>query len=264
MSQLELAIRMFLQLTVILLFCRGIGWIGRRFFGQTQVVMEMVAGVLLGPSLFGLLAPQLQAWLFPRQLELVDVGGKIGHPSMIILYALSQVGLVLYMFLIGLEFNADHLRGRVRSAGLISGAGIVVPFVLGGTLGLWMLGRGGLFQGQVGAFSAALYIGSSMAITAFPMLARILYERGLSSTRLGTVTLAAGSSDDAMAWCLLAVVLASQKRQPERGAADHRGRRALRRSHARLGPPVARALLPPTSSAPAGSAPTPTPRCWWW
>lgn len=215
MTQLQLAIQLFLQLTLILLVCRSIGWVGRRFFGQTQVVMEMVAGVLLGPSLFGLLAPMLQGQLFPLQIAVEGAAGvTVGHPSMTVLYALSQIGLVLFMFLIGLELNVDHLRGQVKSAGVISGVGILVPLMLGGGLGIWMLSRERLFTDQVGPFSAALYVGSSMAVTAFPVLARILHERGIASTRLGTMILAAGSINDTLAWCLLAVVLASLKGSP--------------------------------------------------
>src|SRR5688572_374297 len=122
MSYLELSILLFLQLTVILATCRVVGWLGRRFLGQTQVVMEMLAGVLLGPSLFGLLAPSAQTWLFPKQMVVTLAGGgaaTVLHPSMAVLSALSQLGLVLYMFLVGLEFNTGLLRGKVRSAGLI-------------------------------------------------------------------------------------------------------------------------------------------------
>jgi Kef-type K+ transport system membrane component KefB len=216
MTFLELGLKLFLQLSVILVVCRAIGWFGRRFLGQTQVVMEMVAGVLLGPSLFGLFWPESQAWLFPKTLA-VAAGGQVVeiiHPSMAVLSALSQIGLVLYMFLVGLEFNGEHLRTKLRSALLISAAGIVAPFLLGGGLGLYLADRRDLFTDQVTAFSAVLYVGASMSITAFPMLARILFERGIAGTRLGTVTLAAGSLDDAVAWCILAVVLATLKASP--------------------------------------------------
>lgn len=217
MSNFELGILLFLQLTVILVTCRVVGWIGRRFLGQTQVVMEMVAGVLLGPSLFGLLAPQLQAQLFPRKLEVMVEGAgaiSVAHPSMSILYALAQIGLVLYMFVIGLEFNPDHLRGRAHHATLVSAAGIVAPFILGGLLAYPLLDRGGFFAPEATLFNAVVFMGASMSITAFPMLARILYERGIASTPLGTLTLAAGSIDDAIAWCLMAVVLATFQGDP--------------------------------------------------
>jgi Kef-type K+ transport system membrane component KefB len=215
--KLQLAIHFFLQLVVILAACRIVGWFGRRFLGQTQVVMEMVAGVLLGPSLFGLLAPELQTWLFPRMLEVKTADGLVAtvhHPSMVILFILAQIGLALYMFLIGLEFNIGLLKGRGRAAALVSGAGIVVPFALGGLLVPLLFKQGGLFTAEVNLWTAVLFVGSAMSITAFPMLARILYERGIARTAMGTLTLAAGSIDDALAWCFLAVVLATFQGTP--------------------------------------------------
>ena len=202
MSPHDLTVKLFLQLAVILAACRVCGWLGRRFLGQTQVVGEMVAGVLLGPSLFGLLVPETQAWLFPKTLP---AGGP--HPSMLILYALSQIGLVLYMFLIGMEFNHRLMVGRVRHASLVSGAGIVVPMALAAVAALTLRGDADLFAPHVTPGAAALYLGAAMSITAFPVLARILQEKGIARTRLGTLALAAGSSNDAAAWCLLAVVL---------------------------------------------------------
>lgn len=196
-----LTVQLFLQLAVILAACRLCGWLGRRL-GQTQVVSEMVTGVLLGPSLFGLVAPAAQAWLFPKTLA-----GGGPHPSMLILYALSQLGLVLYMFMIGLEFNHRLILGRVRHATLVSGAGILAPLTLGGLAALALRGDADLFAPHVTPGAAALYLGAAMSITAFPMLARILHEKGIARTRMGTLALAAGSSDDAAAWCLLALVL---------------------------------------------------------
>ncbi len=197
MSNFDLVLKLFLQLTVILAVCRAVGWLGR-FAGQTQVVSEMIAGVLLGPSLFGALAPSAQHWLFPKA-------------SMPILYAISQVGLVLYMFMVGLEFDAGLIRGRVRSAAAISASGIIVPFALGATLALNLKKDAGLFTASISPLMGALYMGAAMSITAFPMLARILDERGIARTRIGTISLAAGSLDDAMAWCLLAFILAAVK-----------------------------------------------------
>jgi Kef-type K+ transport system membrane component KefB len=202
MSAHELTVKLFLQLAVILAACRLCGFLGRRFLGQTQVVSEMVAGVLLGPSLFGVLVPGAQAWLFPKTLA---AGGP--HPSMLILYALSQIGLVLYMFIIGMEFNHRLILGRVRHASLVSGAGIAVPLTLGAVAALTLRGDTDLFAPHVTPGAAALYLGAAMSITAFPMLARILHEKGIARTRMGTLALAAGSSDDAAAWCLLALVL---------------------------------------------------------
>lgn len=220
MSSLKIAILLFLQLAVILATCRLIGWLGRRFLGQTQVVMEMVAGVLLGPSFFGLIAPEWQAQLFPKQLIVETAGGTVtvGHPSMVVLFCLAQIGLVLYMFLIGLEFDIRRLRGQGGTAVSVSAAGIVAPFALGILVAMWLHGNAShaFFTEKVSLLGAILFVGSAISITAFPMLARILYERGISRTRMGTLTLTAGSLDDALAWCFLAVVLATLEASPQR------------------------------------------------
>jgi Kef-type K+ transport system membrane component KefB len=192
----ELAIHFFLQLTIILGVCRLVGLLARRI-GQPQVVGEMIAGVLLGPSLLGLLAPHWQQQLFPK------------GPAMSILYAASQLGLVLYMFLIGLEFDTALIRHRVRSAVSISVAGIVTPLVLGGAVALFLLSdRGRYFTDKVSPPQATLFLGAAVAITAFPMLARIIFERRMAGTSLGTLALAAAATDDAISWCLFALVLA--------------------------------------------------------
>ncbi|MEH2333318.1 cation:proton antiporter [Nostoc sp.] len=211
MSNFDLVIRLFLQLTLILTTCRIVTILGRRYLGQTDVVCEMIAGVMLGPSLLGLIAPDFQQWLFPKLLIITAVGLKIPNPSMSILYAISQIGLVIYMFLIGLEFNTKLLKHHIKSASLLSAAGIITPFILGAIASFWFYHNGDFFQPKVMPWSAALYLGASMTITAFPMLARILYERGLAQTRFGTLALGAASVDDAVAWCLLAIVLASVK-----------------------------------------------------
>jgi Kef-type K+ transport system membrane component KefB len=117
MSTSHIGMHLFLQLAVIIATCRAVGWIGRRWLGQTQVFMEMVAGVLLGPSLLGWLLPDVQTWLFPKTLSVAD-GVTTTHPNMVVLYALAQVGLVLYMFVIGLEFDLSLLRGRLKQASL--------------------------------------------------------------------------------------------------------------------------------------------------
>ncbi len=190
----ELSVLMFLQLAVILLTCRVVTWLMVRM-GQSPVVSEMIAGVVLGPSLLGLLAPEVTAWLFPPQ-------------SRPVLFALAQPALVLYMFLIGCEFDHKLIKGRVRSAATVSVAGIAAPFALGALLAWHIADRNDLFPEPTQPLEAMLFLGAAMAITAFPMLARIIHERGLAGTPLGTLTLAAGAIDDAAAWCVLAVVLA--------------------------------------------------------
>ncbi|NUN65121.1 cation:proton antiporter [Pseudanabaena biceps] len=211
MTNSELLLKLLLQLTVILSVCRLVSYIGKRYLGQTEVVGEMLAGIMLGPSLFGMIAPELQKWLFPKAPIIAGISQSFPNPSMSILYALSQVGLIVYMFLVGLELNTELLRTRAKSAGLVSIAGIISPFILGAILAFSLHGGGGLFSPNITIWAAALYMGASMSITAFPMLARILQERGLIKTQLGTLVLAAGSLDDAIAWCLLALVLASIK-----------------------------------------------------
>ncbi len=205
-SNYNLAILLFFQLALIILVCRGVAWVAKKFLGQPTVVGEMIAGVVLGPSLVGLLFPQFNAALFSK-------------PSLSIIYAMAQVGLVLYMFLVGLEFNVGLIRSRLRSALSVSVAGIVVPFALGAALALVYVKDRALFTEGVSSGEAMLFMGAAMSITAFPMLARIIYERGLSGTSLGTLALAAGSSDDAAAWCILAIVLASFKDAPGVAAA---------------------------------------------
>jgi Kef-type K+ transport system membrane component KefB len=195
MSAAQLSVAFFLQMFVILAVCRLVGLAARRI-GQPQVVGEMVAGVLLGPSLFGLLAPDVQALIFPKD-------------SLKVLFVVAQFGIGLYMFLVGVEFKTDLFRRRVGGALSVSLAGMLTPFVLGAALALWLVRMPGFFSEQATALEAMLFLAAAMSITAFPMLARIIYERGLTGTALGTLTLAAGSIDDAAAWCVLAIVLAS-------------------------------------------------------
>jgi Kef-type K+ transport system membrane component KefB len=211
----ELAIRLFLQLAVILAASKITG-ILLRYLGQTQVVSEMIAGVLLGPSFFGLIAPNVQKFLFPTSLTLAldPVTKTITHPSMTILFALSQVGLVLYMFLIGLQFNIDILSKHFKQAGLLSVSGILAPMFLGGALGLALSYDNRLFTTKVEPWQAGIFMASAMLITAFPMLARIIYESGIANTKIGTLALSAAAFDDAVAWSMLAIVLATIKKSP--------------------------------------------------
>jgi Kef-type K+ transport system membrane component KefB len=161
MSSFEISVLFFLQLAVILGVCRAVGWVAK-YFGQPQVVAEMIAGVLMGPSLFGYLTPELQAWLFPAE-------SKTG------IYIVSQVGLVLYMFLIGLEFDTGLIANRLRSAIAVSVAGIAAPFALGAILSYSLTADATFFTAGVSPIEAMLFTGASMSITAFPMLARIIY-----------------------------------------------------------------------------------------
>ena len=196
MAVAKLSITFFLQMAVILATCRLVGWLGQKYLKQPQVVCEMIAGVLLGPSLFGLVAPDIQKFVFTPENKGV-------------LYVGAQFGVGLYMFLVGLGFRTDHFRANVHKAASVSLAGMFVPFLVAIAITPWLMTVPGLFAGKATRFDATLFMGAAIAITAFPMLARIIHERGLSQTALGTLSLSAGAIDDAAAWCVLAVVLAS-------------------------------------------------------
>jgi Kef-type K+ transport system membrane component KefB len=200
MTPVDLSIRFFLQLAILLAACRLVGLLARRI-GQPQVIAEMVTGILLGPSVLGALEPAFQSHVFPPE-------------SRPIIYSVSQVGIALYMFMVGLEFQNDLLRDHIRRATAVSLTGIAVPFALGGLLALSLVGRPEFFAPSIGGAQAVLFLGAAMAITAFPVLARIIQAHGLTGTRLGTLVLTAGSLDDAAAWCLLAVVLATTRGEP--------------------------------------------------
>ncbi len=202
MTRHELAVHFFLQAAVILIICRAVGVAARRF-GQPQVVAEMIAGVLLGPSLFGLLAPDAFRWIFPQD-------------SMPVLFVVSQFGLAAYMFVVGLEFRVDIAGKNLRSSVAVSLAGMLAPFALGALLGWMFFVRTDLFPDKTSLFEASIFLGAAMCITAFPMLARIIHFKKLTGTIMGTVALGAGAIDDAAAWCLLALVLASFDGEPAR------------------------------------------------
>jgi Kef-type K+ transport system membrane component KefB len=202
MSNLSLAVQFFLQLASILIFCRLVGSIAARF-GQPQVVAEMIAGVMLGPSVFGLVWPEAQQWLFPW-----DTTQK-ARDTQSYLFPASQLGLALYMFVVGMEFRVDIVQRRMKSSIAVSAAGMVTPFVLGAGLAWSFFHHTDLFPEKTSIIEAMLFLGASMCITAFPMLARIIHFKKLTGTTMGTVALGAGAIDDATAWCLLAVVLAS-------------------------------------------------------
>ena len=189
------AVHFFLELAVILIACRLVGLASERL-GQSQVVGEMIAGVLLGPSLLGRLAPGIQHDLFPS------------GPANTVLYTAAQIGLVLYMFLVGLNFDVNLIKHRVGTAAAVSTAGIAAPLALGALVAAPLLGSGIYFDKSVTLVMAMMFLGASIATTAFPMLARIIYERRLSGTPLGTLALACGAADDAFSWCILATVLA--------------------------------------------------------
>ena len=192
----DFSVHFFLQLAIIIVSCRIVGKLGQKFFGQPQVVGEMIAGVILGPSLFGLFFPDAQAAVFPG-------------PTKNVLYSGAQLGVGLYMFLVGTTLQLDRFRSKAKSAMSVSFAGIAAPFLIAILITPWLLTVPGLFAAGISQSSATLFMGACIALTAFPMLARIINERGLSHTSLGTLSLTAGAFDDAVSWCVLAVVLAT-------------------------------------------------------
>jgi Kef-type K+ transport system membrane component KefB len=177
---------------VIVAAGRATGIVFRRL-GQTAVIGEMFAGVLLGPSLLGRLSPSLEAQLFPPA-------------SLPPLHLISQLGVVLFMFVVGMEVDIVQLRRRARATLVISNVGIVVPFALGVLLSAYL--HGDYAPTGVPFLTFALFTGIAMSITAFPVLARIIAERGLNGTELGNTAIGCAAIDDVTAWCLLALVLA--------------------------------------------------------
>jgi K+:H+ antiporter len=164
-----------------------------RRLGQTAVIGEMFAGILLGPSLLGQLFPSIESRLFPQA-------------SLPPLYLISQLGVVLFMFVVGMDVDIDRLRRRAKATVLVSNAGIVVPFALGVGLSFYLHDL--YAPAGVANLTFALFIGIAMSITAFPVLARILSERGLTETDLGNTAIGCAAIDDVTAWCLLALALA--------------------------------------------------------
>ncbi|MGH3242578.1 MAG: cation:proton antiporter [Spirillospora sp.] len=190
---LELALKVLPALIVILIAAGVCGRLAKTV-GQPRVLGEMIAGVLLGPTLFGAVWPDAQEKVFPD--EVVPI-----------LYVLSTIGLTLYMFLVGAGLDrGSRTPGEGRRASLLALSGILPSIVLGFAVGaaLW----GTLSRDDVGRWEFALFVGGALSLTAFPMLARILYERGLENSRLGRLSLLAASIDDAAAWCLLAILSA--------------------------------------------------------
>lgn len=180
-----------LALAAVIVAGTVVGWLFRRI-GQPPVIGEVVAGILLGPSLLGWLAPDAAEFILPT-----TTAPYLG--------VLAQLGVVLYMFLVGLELNAGLLREKAHATVAVSHASIVAPFVLGAVLALWLYPR--LAPGGVPFTSFALFMGVAMSITAFPVLARILTDRRMNRSELGVVAMTCAATDDATAWCLLAFVV---------------------------------------------------------
>jgi Kef-type K+ transport system membrane component KefB len=183
------------QIITIIIVARFFGWIFRKI-GQPSVIGEIIAGIFLGPSLLGMYFPEFSLALFPIQ--------SLGN-----LQFLSQIGLILFMFVIGMELDLKVLKNKANEAVVISHASIVIPFALG--IGLAFFVYKSFAPEGIPFLSFSLFMGIAMSITAFPVLARIVQERGIHKTRLGAIVITCAAADDITAWCLLAVVIAIVK-----------------------------------------------------
>src|SRR5687767_15397090 len=193
MHGLNVILILLAQIALILALSRVTGLLFARL-GQPQVMGEMVAGIMLGPSLFGLLLPGVAARIFPAE-------------SVQYLNVLSQVGVIFFLFLIGLELDPKLIQNRGHAAVVISHVSIVAPFLLGAALALYLYSRVFTATPQMRFTSVALFMGAAMSITAFPVLARILTERNLHKTKVGAITITCAAVDDVTAWCMLAFVV---------------------------------------------------------
>ena len=183
------------QIITIILVARVFGWIFKKI-GQPSVIGEIIAGIVLGPSLLGLYFPEFSSTLFPVE--------SLGN-----LKFLSQIGLILFMFVIGMELDLKVLKNKANDAVVISHASIVIPFALG--IGLSYFVYNQFAPEGVKFMSFSLFMGIALSITAFPVLARIVQERGIHKTKLGAIVITCAAADDITAWCILAVVIAIVK-----------------------------------------------------
>lgn len=188
----EVLLHVLLAMVVVIVASRGLG-MAFRYLQQPPVIGEVIAGIILGPSLLGRVAPQVSGYLLPS-----TVAPYLG--------IIAQVGIVLFMFLVGVELDTSLLRKKTHSAVAISHASILTPFLLGSATALWIYPK--LSSSDVPFGTFALFMGVSMSVTAFPVLARILTDRGIQKTRLGVIAVSCAAVDDVTAWCLLAFVVA--------------------------------------------------------
>jgi len=199
--------RLFLQLFVIIGASGVVAWLFTRC-GQPAVIGEMVAGILLGPSLFGLLAPNVFHFVFAAS-------------SLDALRLLSQIGVCLFLFTVGMELDVSEVRHKAQTAIVVSHSSIVIPYFLGVALALFLYSH--LAQPGASFLAFALFMGISMSITAFPVLVRILQDRGIFKTSLGSTATACAAVDDVTAWSMLAFVVAIARATSVGGAAFNLG-----------------------------------------
>ncbi|OKH22188.1 sodium:proton antiporter [Hydrococcus rivularis NIES-593] len=199
---MQIAILVLVQVLIVIALSRIMG-VGCRAIKQPLVIGEIIAGIMLGPSLLGLVSPAIANFLFPES-------------TLPFLNVLSEIGLIFFMFLIGLELNPKYLKSQLNVAILTSHVSIIVPFSLGSLLALFLYP---LVSNSSVSFTAfALFLGAAMSITAFPVLARIITENNLQGTKLGTLALTCAAVDDVTAWCLLALAIAVTRTNSVAGA----------------------------------------------
>jgi Kef-type K+ transport system membrane component KefB len=184
-----------LQIITIIIVARVFGFIFKKI-GQPTVIGEIIAGIFLGPSFIGMFFPEFSLFLFPRS-------------SLPNLQFISQIGLILFMFIVGMELDLKTLKKKAHEAVIISHASIIFPFALG--MGLAYFIYETYAPANINFLSFSLFIGIAMSITAFPVLARIVQERQLTKTRIGTIVITCAAADDITAWCILAAVIAVVK-----------------------------------------------------
>ncbi|HYO09294.1 MAG TPA: cation:proton antiporter [Tepidisphaeraceae bacterium] len=199
----NLLLILLLQIALVLALSRLMGWLANRI-NQPQVVGEMVAGIMLGPSLLAWAAPELWTQIF--RPDLIPGSGIHADPTQY-LSMLSQVGVIFFLFLIGLELDPKLIRNRGHAAVVISHVSIIAPFLLGAGLAIYLYGEVFTATPAMRFTSVALFMGAAMSITAFPVLARILTERNLHKTKVGAITITCAAVDDVTAWCMLAFVV---------------------------------------------------------
>lgn len=181
-----------LQVIVILIFARLVGWIFTKM-GQPSVIGEILAGIILGPSVLG--------WLWPEGFQFLFPTDSLHNISL-----LSQFGLILFMFVIGMELNIEEIRKQLRKSFIIAHSGIIIPFVLGAVTALFLYKEYGGTGATALTFS--LFVGISLSVTAFPVLARIIQEQGKMQSHIGVISMASAANGDITAWCILAVIMA--------------------------------------------------------
>lgn len=206
MTYYDLTTNLFFQLALIIFTCRLLVFIGKRYLYQTEVVSEMLAGLILGPSVFGFIFPQLQQFVFPSAPQLLADGTNLPNISMTLLFVISQIGIVLYMFIAGMEFSFTKVSYSLKSVAFLSLSGMLFPFIFGAVF-IASIQTDGLIEPGIPPHVAMIYFGCIISVTAFPVLVQIMDEKKITKSSLGQLVLATGSCQDVVAWTLVALIL---------------------------------------------------------